>query len=49
MEYEHLRDVDPLVHDAILSEARRQTYQLEQTIERYHQLYLSLAGQRRAA
>lgn len=27
----------------------RQTYQLEQTIERYHQLYLSLAGQRRAA
>ena len=27
----------------------RQTYQLEQTIGRYHSLYLSLAGQRRAA
>ena len=27
----------------------RQTYQLEQTIGRYHNLYLSLAGQRRAA
>jgi glycine hydroxymethyltransferase len=29
MEYEHLRDVDPLVHEAILNEAKRQSFQLE--------------------